>query len=131
MADEAPSEVGAEGPEPEVYERPPPPAKPSRLDAAVETTGKVAVGCLSCVALIAAAIGGLVGLGGGALYHAFLSPEGNLYLQLAGGALVGVLAGARTVVPIEELLFEFVDEKVLGGGGKARRRRDGQGPRAD
>ncbi len=113
---EQPDESEA-GSDPLLYARPETagPVEPSRLEAALETTGKVAVGCLSCVTLIAAAVGTLLGLGGGALYHALWGQEGNLWLQLGGGALVGFLAGARTVVPIEELLFDWFEEKVLGG----------------
>lgn len=111
--------------DPLLYQRPaaPAPEEPSRLEAAVDTTGKVAVGCLSCVTLIAAGVGTLLGLGGGALFHAFLAPEGNLWLQLAGGALIGFLAGARTVLPIEELFFDWVEERVLGGHEGPRRKR--------
>jgi len=113
--------------DPLLYERPQAqaPSEPSRLEAAVETTGKVAVGCLSCVTLIAAAIGTLLGLGGGALYHALLAPEGNLWLQLAAGSLLGFFVGARTVLPIEELLFDWFEERVLGGheGSRQKKRR--------
>jgi hypothetical protein len=126
---EAQEGASGEEPDPLLYERPqaPAPEEPSRLDTAIETTGKVAVGCLSCVTLVAAAVGTLLGLGAGGLYHAFLAPEGNVWLHLALGALVGFLAGARTVLPVEELLFDWVEERILGGHEGPRKRGRGRG----
>lgn len=116
------AEPGEEAADPLLYERPPAPEGPSRLDTAIETTGKVALGCLSCVTLVAAGVGALLGLGAGGLYHAFLAPEGKLWLQLLLGATIGLFAGARTVVPVEELLFEWFAERVLGDHEGPRRR---------
>lgn len=66
---------------------------------------KAAVGCMSCAVIVAAGLGLVAGSALGALYHAHAGGDGLLH-HVALGAAVGMFAGARLVVPVEELVVD-------------------------
>ena len=75
---------------------------------------KAALGCFSCLALVAGLIGLALGGGLGFGYALFFAEEGARLWPVLGGAGLGALAGVRVVVPIEELFIDWTTEKLFG-----------------
>lgn len=92
-------------------------------DPGARTSGaeKAVVGCMSCAAVGAASLGLVAGAALGGLYHAYAGGDDLLYHVALGGG-VGLFAGARLVVPVEE----FVVDALFGLFGRKKQ----QGHRA-
>lgn len=79
-------------------------------DAPLTKAEKVGVGLFGCATIGIGLVGAVLGMGLGGLYHAFLAAEGGLLWHLALGGLLGFGLGVRTVLPLEELLVDFLFE---------------------